>query len=96
MSRYSKEKVIPLASEPSLEERLASVTKERDDLAAKYALLIQEKGAQTTLGEAIPGPKDGSNDSTVDPNDGSDAKATILPWVQKMTLGLHALDDNDS
>ncbi|KAF5340655.1 hypothetical protein D9611_007289 [Ephemerocybe angulata] len=51
-------------SESTLEERLATLTKERDDLATKYAHLLQEKDGPTTHGEATPGPKDASKDST--------------------------------
>ncbi|KAF5329940.1 hypothetical protein D9611_010506 [Ephemerocybe angulata] len=46
------------ASDPILEERLAAVTKERDDIAAKYELLLREKGAPTILADAAPGPKE--------------------------------------
>ncbi|KAF5329148.1 hypothetical protein D9611_013185 [Ephemerocybe angulata] len=45
-------------SGPTLEERLAAVTQERDELAAKYAFLLQEREAQTTVGDAAPGPKE--------------------------------------
>ncbi|KAF5340663.1 hypothetical protein D9611_007282 [Ephemerocybe angulata] len=68
MSRDSEEE-LGVASEPTLEEKLAAVTKERDDLAAKYALLLQEKGAPKTLSEAILGPKDARDDSTLDSED---------------------------
>ncbi|KAF6757668.1 hypothetical protein DFP72DRAFT_1168015 [Ephemerocybe angulata] len=44
-------------SDTTLEERLAAMTKERDDLAAKYALLLQEKKASTPA-PATPGPKE--------------------------------------
>ncbi|KAF5342529.1 hypothetical protein D9611_002042 [Ephemerocybe angulata] len=45
-------------SDTTLEEQLAAVTKERDDLAAKYALLLQEKQAWTAGGDSAPGPPD--------------------------------------
>ncbi|KAF6755427.1 hypothetical protein DFP72DRAFT_1045555, partial [Ephemerocybe angulata] len=45
-------------SDTTLEERLAAVTKERDDLAAKYALLLQEKQAWTAARDCAPGPPD--------------------------------------
>ncbi|KAF5342595.1 hypothetical protein D9611_002004 [Ephemerocybe angulata] len=45
-------------SDTTLEERLAAVSKERDDLAAKYALLLQEKEAWTAARDSAPGPPD--------------------------------------
>ncbi|KAF5340656.1 hypothetical protein D9611_007288 [Ephemerocybe angulata] len=76
------------ASDPTLEERLVAMTKERDDLAAKYALLLQEKGGPTTLGEASPGPKDPSEDSTLDSKD-----VTRTPRTGEVTeLEREALD----
>ncbi|KAF6755389.1 hypothetical protein DFP72DRAFT_1045527, partial [Ephemerocybe angulata] len=44
-------------SDTTLEEQLAAVTKERDDLVAKYALLLEEKQAWTA-GDCAPGPPD--------------------------------------
>ncbi|KAF5340202.1 hypothetical protein D9611_007895 [Ephemerocybe angulata] len=44
-------------SDTTLEERLAAMTKERDDLAAKYARLLQEKQVPTAA-PAAPGPKE--------------------------------------
>ncbi|KAF5342530.1 hypothetical protein D9611_002043 [Ephemerocybe angulata] len=44
-------------SDTTLEKRLSAVTKERDDLAAKYALLLEEKQAWTA-GDCAPGPPD--------------------------------------
>ncbi|KAF5340328.1 hypothetical protein D9611_007943 [Ephemerocybe angulata] len=41
-------------SDTTLEERLAAVTKERDELAAKYTLLLQEKQAPTAVDDAAP------------------------------------------
>ncbi|KAF6757706.1 hypothetical protein DFP72DRAFT_222785 [Ephemerocybe angulata] len=41
-------------SDNTLEERLAAVTKERDELAARYALLLQEQQATTTVDDAAP------------------------------------------
>ncbi|KAF5340206.1 hypothetical protein D9611_007891 [Ephemerocybe angulata] len=45
-------------SDSTLEERLAAVTKERDDLAAQNALLLQGKQASATAGDAAPGPQE--------------------------------------
>ncbi|KAF6759191.1 WD40-repeat-containing domain protein [Ephemerocybe angulata] len=56
-----------MAPDLNLEEKLAAMTKERDDLAAKYELLLQEKGP----GRTIPGPKDVSDDSTLGPKEAS-------------------------
>ncbi|KAF5340731.1 hypothetical protein D9611_007354 [Ephemerocybe angulata] len=41
----------------TLEERLAAVTKERDELAAKYDLLLREKQTPTTANDAAPLPQ---------------------------------------
>ncbi|KAF6747967.1 hypothetical protein DFP72DRAFT_1049887, partial [Ephemerocybe angulata] len=41
-------------SDDTLEERLAAVTKERDELAAKYHSLLQEKQTPTTANDAAP------------------------------------------
>ncbi|KAF5340203.1 hypothetical protein D9611_007896 [Ephemerocybe angulata] len=45
-------------SDTTLEERLAAVIKERDELAAQNALLLQEKRASAAAGDAAPGPQD--------------------------------------
>ncbi|KAF5340657.1 hypothetical protein D9611_007285 [Ephemerocybe angulata] len=79
MYRPSKVKVTAVVPEPTLEEKLAAITKERDDLAAKYALLLQEKGGPTTHGEAILGPKDGDGASAPGRKDGSSDDATLGP-----------------
>ncbi|KAF5340750.1 hypothetical protein D9611_007391 [Ephemerocybe angulata] len=41
-------------SDGTLEERLATVTKERDELAAKYDLLLQKQQTPTTANDAAP------------------------------------------
>ncbi|KAF5318338.1 hypothetical protein D9611_014243 [Ephemerocybe angulata] len=97
----SEEEFGAVASGPTLEEQLATITKERDDLAAKYALLLQEKGAPKTLSEAILGPKDGSSKTTLVQGleDGSD-DSTLGPkgasHTQRRTRRQRLLDTIDS
>ncbi|KAF6757746.1 hypothetical protein DFP72DRAFT_223380 [Ephemerocybe angulata] len=60
------------ASDTNLEEKLAAVTKERDEIASRYNLLLQEKGdaAPTpTTNNPDPGPKDSCDDSTTGPKE---------------------------
>ncbi|KAF5340662.1 hypothetical protein D9611_007283 [Ephemerocybe angulata] len=52
----------------TLEGKLEQMTKERDELAAKYELLLQEKGAVTPVGEAAL-LEDGRRDSTIGSNE---------------------------
>lgn len=68
--------ILKLFSEPgsdtSLEEKLEAVTKERDEIASKYNLLLQEKGdaAPTpTTNNPAPGPKHSCDDSTTGPKE---------------------------
>ncbi|KAF5336614.1 hypothetical protein D9611_006459 [Ephemerocybe angulata] len=54
-------------SDNTLEERLAAMTKERDDLATKYNLLLQKKDAPAE-GPSL-GPKEVGDDSTTGPKE---------------------------
>ncbi|KAF5342593.1 hypothetical protein D9611_002002 [Ephemerocybe angulata] len=64
------------------EERLAAVTKERDDLAAKYALLLQEKQAWTNAGDSAPGPPDSE---PVRPRTSRSRRQRLLETINKFS-----------